>query len=99
MLKNVDGYPHIELYIIKGECLENTGQFIEAEDAYWYANFMVPAKQKARFKLALLYKNNEQYDKGKRLAQEILNENIKIYSFHTYEMHKELKAAFMNNIK
>lgn len=89
-------FPQNSIYIIEGDCLKRLGRYKEAELAYWYAHYMVPSKQRARGRLAFLYKETGRYQKGKYLAQEILNEDVKVYGFDTYDLHKEIKEAFMD---
>lgn len=88
-------YPVHELYILWGDCLAALGKpWQEAESKYIYASRIIPSRQKARARLALLYRENENFARGFQLAQEILTEPIKIYGFDTYELHKLLKQEF-----
>ena len=86
-------------YILKGDALQRTGKLKDAEVAYWTAHKMVPSRQKARYKLALLYYRQGRIPEAVVLANEILTEKVKIYSFETYEMHRELRRIFENQLK
>ncbi|QIU97333.1 O-antigen ligase family protein [Bacteroides faecium] len=92
-------YPSPETYIIKAESLERIGQEKEAEKLYWLAHFMVPSRQKARSKLAILYKKQGKMKEALELANEILTEKVKNYSFETYRIHTTLERIFENRIK
>lgn len=84
-------YPSTHTYILKGDVLFRTGKLQEAENAYRIASNMVPSHQKARYKLVLLYHRQGRIYEAKQIAQEILSEKIKNYSFETYEIHRELQ--------
>ncbi len=92
-LKNI--YPTNNLYIFEGDCLKRLQRYKEAEQSYWYAHYMIPSRQKARGKLAFLYKKTGRYTQGKQIAEEILTEKVKIYGFQTYELHQKLRKAFL----
>lgn len=92
-------YPTSETYIIKAESLERMGQEKEAEKLYWLASYMVPSKQKARSKLAILYKKQGKMKEALELANEILTEKVKNYNFETYRIHTALERIFENQIK
>lgn len=87
-------FPTPSLWIQKGELYERLGNLSCAETAYKMAANMVPSRQKARYKLVLLYLRNNQRDKASQLAQSILNEKVKCYGFDTYEMHQHLRKLF-----
>lgn len=93
-LKNM--YPTNSLYILEGDCLKRLRRYKEAEQSYRYAHYMVPSRQRARSRLAFLYKETGRYAEGKRLAEEILTEKVKVYGFDTYDLHKKIKEAFMD---
>ena len=71
----------------------------EAETAYWAAHFMVPSRQKARYKLALMYYQQKRISEANRLANEVLTEKVKVYGFETYEMHRELRRIFEDQLQ
>lgn len=88
-------YPVHELYILWGDCLAALGKlWQEAESKYIYASQIIPSRQKARARLAVLYSKNGNYAQGLQLAREILTEPLKVYCFDTYELHKLLKQEF-----
>lgn len=91
-------YPTPEIYIIKGDILLSNKKYREAENAYLLAHYMVPSKQRARSKLAILYRTMGREEEAKRIANEILTEKVKVYGFETYEIHKNLKMLFENKI-
>lgn len=86
--------PVNEAYILWGDCLYELSSFHEAEQMYAYANAMVPSRQRARVRLAILYKKMGKWEEGRLLARQLLEENVKIYSFETYELHQQLRGAF-----
>lgn len=88
-------YPTPSLFIRKGEFLQQSHCFFEAETAYTLASAMVPTKQKARYKLALLYYQIGRKAEAINIASTLLNEKVKNYSFETYEMHQELKKILL----
>lgn len=92
-------YPTPETYIIKGDLWERTGQYKKAEVAYDLASWMVPSRQRARSKLALLYLKQGRKQEAKRIAHQILTEKVKVYGFETYEIHEELKRIFENQVQ
>lgn len=91
-------YPSTHTYLMKGEALQRMGKMKEAEDAFWTAHYMVPSRQTARYKLALLYRQQGLTTEAVRMAYEILTEKVKVYGFETYEMHRELKRIFENQL-
>lgn len=91
-------YPSTHTYVIKGETMQRVGRFEEAEEAFWTAHYMVPSRQKARYKLALLYQEQGRIPEAVRLAHEILTEKVKVYGFETYQMHRNLRRIFENQL-
>lgn len=91
-------YPSTYTYLLKGEVLQNLSKLREAEEAYWTAHYMIPSRQKPRYKLALLYKQQGRVSEAVRLAEELLTEKVKVYSFDTYEMHRELRRIFRDQL-
>lgn len=89
-------YPSTHTYILKGEALRGVGKMKEAEESFWTAHYMVPSRQKARYKLALLYNQEGRLSEAMQLANEILTEKVKIYGFETYEIHRNLRQIFGN---
>lgn len=86
--------PVNELYVLKGDCLQKLGYYARAEKMYLLANSMVPVRQHARTRLALLYHMLGREKEGRNLAERILQEEVKVYGFETYELHKQLKEIF-----
>lgn len=92
-------YPTPETYIMKGDAYQRMGQYDKAESAYWLAHFMVPSRQRARSRLAILYRKQRRFEEATLLAHEVLTEKVKVYGFETYEIHQELKRIFENQLK
>lgn len=91
-------YPVTDLYILWGDCLVALAEpWQKAEAKYLYASRIVPRRQKARVRLAILYSQNGNNEKGLQLAKEILTEPVSNYGFGTFELHRQLKQEF--NIK
>lgn len=88
-------HPTPSLLIQKGELLQQLNCFSKAERAYILASAMVPKKQRARYKLALLYYYTNRKAEGIDMAKTLLSEKVKVYSFETYEMHQELKKMLL----
>ena len=91
-------HPSTHTYILKGDALQRLGRIKEAEKAYWTAHYMVPSRQKARYKLVLLYQSQGRTSDAYGLAYEILTEKVKVYGFETYEMHRDLERIFENQL-
>lgn len=88
-------YPFNELFILRADCLMKMGcPRMQIESDYQYASAMIPVRQRARVRLALLYKKYGEKEKALLLAKEILSEQVKVYGFSTYELHKSLKKEF-----
>lgn len=87
-------YPTPSLFIQKGDLFQRTQNIIEAEKAYKLAAAMIPTRQKARYKLALLYHSLGRESEAVYLAKTLLSEKVKNYGFETYEMHQNLKKIF-----
>lgn len=87
-------YPTPSLFIQKGDLFQRTQNITEAEKAYKLAAAMIPTRQKARYKLALLYHSLGRESEAVYLAKALLSEKVKNYGFETYEMHQNLKKIF-----
>lgn len=83
--------PTSSVYVLKGDCFNEIDQYEDAESAYLKAYYMVPSLQLSRTKLAMLYKKQGKIKQAKMLANEILNEKVKVYGFQTYRIHQKLK--------
>lgn len=92
-------YPTPDTYIMKGDLLQRMGRPKEAETAYWLAHYMVPSSQKARSRLALLYRGQGRAEEAVALVREILSGKVKVYGFETYRIHDELKRIFEDQLK
>ena len=92
-------YPTPDTYIMKGDLWQRMGQYDKAETAYLLANWMVPSRQRARSRLALLYRRLGRNEEAMCIAHEILTEKVKVYGFQTHKIHEELKRIFENQIK
>lgn len=87
-------HPVNELYILAGDFLKKRGEYPQAEANYWLAHFMVPSMQRARSRLAFLYREMGDEEKARDMTREILTEKVKVYGFETYRLHRELEEAF-----
>lgn len=87
-------YPTPTLWIHKGDIYRKLGDMEKAEQAYQLAAAMVPTRQKARYKLSLLYLHTGRTEEAVLLARCLLSEKVKNYGFETFEMHKDLKRTF-----
>lgn len=87
-------HPTPIVFIKEGDYLTSLGRFKEAEKSYLLASNMMPAKQEARVRIALLYKQMGREREAKQLAKTILEEKVKTYSFKTYQLHDMLKKEF-----
>lgn len=92
-------YPTPDTYIMKGDLLQRLGRCDEAESIYQLAANMVPTRQRARSRLSLLYHQRGREEEALRLACTILTEKVKVYGFETYEIHKELRRIFEDQLK
>jgi hypothetical protein len=70
---------------------------LDAEKAYLKAYYMVPSLQLSRTKLAMLYKKQGNIVKAKALANEVLNEKVKVYGFQTYRLHQKLNEILKDD--
>ena len=87
-------HPDPMVYILKGDVLKRNGNIAAAEQAYRIAAYMIPSMQTARGRLAFLYKDYGREEEGLMLAREILEEEVKVYGFATYELHQDLRDKF-----
>lgn len=84
---------------MKGDYWREKGKWKEAEAAYRLAANMVPSLQKPRGKLAILYKDMGRHEEATAIVREILTEKVKVYSFETFLLHRELKRIFEDSFK
>lgn len=92
-------YPTPDTYIMKGDLLQRFSRYREAESSFLLAANMVPTRQRARARLALLYKLCGRDEEAVHLVRNILTEKVKTYGFETYELHKELQRIFEDQLK
>lgn len=92
-------YPTPDTYIMKGDLFQRLGQCKEAESSYQLAAHMVPTRQRARSRLALLYHKQGREKEAMHLVREVLTESVKIYGFETYKLHKTLQRIFEDQLK
>lgn len=87
-------HPTPALFIQKGDLLQKKSLLEEAEKAYRLAADMVPSEQKARGRLAFLYKKMGKNGEAYELANILLTEKVKNYGFETFKLHSKLKKEF-----
>ena len=92
-------FPTPGLLMIKGDCLKKKNQWKEAENAYKLAADMMPSLQAPRGKLAFLYNETGRRKEALAIAHEILTEDVKVYGFDTFRLHRELKRIFEDEFK
>ena len=49
--------------------------------------------------IALMYYQQKRISEANRLANEVLTEKVKVYGFETYEMHRELRRIFEDQLQ
>ena len=86
--------PTPSLLIRKGEMYQELRRYKDAEITYKTVASMIPTRQKARYKLALLYHETGRGAEAVALAKTLLTEEVKSYGFETYDMHQHLKEIF-----
>lgn len=95
VIKLIDeAIPTPSLLIRKGEIYQDLRRYKDAEATYKLVASMIPSRQKGRYKLALLYNETGRIKEAVNLAKMLLNEEVKNYSFETYDMHQHLKEIF-----
>ncbi len=93
--KIADLHPNPSSLIQMGELLQKLNDPLGAECIYKQAAAMIPTRQKARYKLVLLYYQTGRKAAGANLAHILLTEKVKNYGFETYEMLEHLRE-FLN---
>ncbi len=100
MIRSLEkNFPAPGLLMIKGDCLKKKNQWKEAEDAYKLAADMTPSLQAPRGKLVFLYNETGRRKEALAIAHEILIEDVKVYGFDTFRLHRELKKIFEDEFK
>jgi O-antigen ligase len=79
------------LYTAIGDSYKELGKPEDAEKAYIKAASMIPGRFYAKYLLAKLYEETEQYEKAKIMANEILSKEEKILSKAIEEMKDEME--------
>jgi len=100
MLKHAVQFTSDEiLYTTIGDTYKALKRYSQAEEAYLHALFMVLHKLYPRYLLANLYAETGQKEKALRLAEEVLNKNIKVKSTATEEILQFMKELIkkLNN--
>lgn len=92
-------FPSPSLLMTKGDCLKKKNQWKEAESAYRLAANMMPSLQAPRGRLAFLYNETGRRKEALVIAHEILTEDVKVYGFDTFRLHRELKRIFEDEFK
>lgn len=92
-------FPTPNIWMMEGDYWREKGKWKEAEAAYRLAANMVPSLQKPRGKLAILYKDMGRHEEATAIVHKILTEKVKVYSFETFLLHRELKRIFEDSFK
>ena len=92
-------FPTSGLFVMKGDYWRERGQWAEAERAYRLAADMMPSLQVPRARLALLYKETGREKEALDIVRRILAEEVKVYGFDTYTLHRDLKRIFEDELK
>ena len=87
-------FPSPGLLVVKGDFYAEKKEWKEAENAYKLAAAMMPSLQTPRGKLAFLYYKTERIEEARKIAYQILTEDIKVYGFDTFKLHRDLKNIF-----
>ncbi|MDA3853976.1 MAG: O-antigen ligase family protein, partial [Bacteroidales bacterium] len=68
------------LYTALGDSYAKTGNYDEAEKAYYHAYYMVPSRFYPLYLLAKMFDTSEQHDKATAIANTILDKSVKVDS-------------------
>ncbi len=79
------------LYTTLGDVYQSMGQYPKAEEAYLHAWYMVPHKFYSKFLLVKLYDKMGEDEKAKMMANELLEQDVKVESRAIQEIKAELK--------
>ncbi|WP_146011040.1 hypothetical protein [Siphonobacter sp. BAB-5405] len=79
---------HYDLYVLLGECYEKLNSLSEAESAYLKSSLLVPKLFYPRYRLMMLYTNQQDDAQALKLANKIIEMPIKIDS----KLVREIKA-------
>lgn len=92
-------FPTPGLLIMKGDYLKEIGKWKEAEEAYKLASDMMPSLQIPCGKLAFLYNEIGRKEEAITIARNILTEDVKVYGFDTFNLHRDLNRIFEDELK
>ena len=93
MLNNAKKFTSDEiLYCSLGDSYKSCKKFVDAEDAYLFASFMVPHKLYPLYLLATLYDETGDREKALEFANKILKKEIKVESEATEEIKVKMKS-------
>ena len=59
----------------------------------------MPSLRLARGRLAFLYNETGRKEEAVAIAHEILTEDVKVYSFSTFDLHRDLRRIFEDELK
>lgn len=76
------------IYIKIGDCKKNIKDYKRAEENYLFASAMIPNRIYPKYLLALLFDENQQYDKAYKYAKDIISTEEKVSSTAIFEMKK-----------
>ena len=91
-------FPSPTVFMLKGDVHKRLKEFIEAEESYKMAHWMMPTLQTPRGKLAFLYQETGRKQEALLLANELLTEKVKVYGFATHDLHLKLKEIFSEQL-
>ncbi|GLR16476.1 hypothetical protein GCM10007940_10910 [Portibacter lacus] len=74
-----------------GKIYQNMGQKSSAEEHWMKASEMIPSKFEAPYLILQMYYLNHNYEMVEKLASELLQKEIKVYSVEVYEMIEDIK--------
>lgn len=83
--------PSSILYRMKGDYLYQKENYIEAEEAYWKAHYMVPSNLLMQIKLVRLYIKLNKITEAKELARSFLQERAKSNGIDTFVLRREMQ--------
>lgn len=92
-------FPTPGVLMMKGDYWKEKKRWTEAEAAYRLAAEMVPSLQMPRGRLAFLYNETGRRHEAFMIAREILTEEVKVYGFETFTLHRDLKRIFEDELK
>lgn len=94
-----NSFPTPGLLLLKGDYWKESGCWTEAEAAYKLAANMMPSLQTPRGRLAFLYHEMGRKQEALVIAKGLLTEEVKVYGFDTFILHRDLKRIFEDELK